>query len=108
MVEWMRTYNQSAVRRLPPPGAVHGLRHADSHRGARDRARTAVAAAEEDFLPEFDRLAKAIAKGSTPAGNGPAAIVTARASPAPGALLTLRGKVRTQDLRGHAALWDAR
>lgn len=106
MVEWMRTYNQSALADGRRPVQFTGF-DMQTDTVALAIARTAVAAAEGDFLPEFDRLAKAIAKGSTPAGNGPAAIVTARAPAAlaRGALLTLRGKVRTQDVRGHAALW---
>lgn len=106
MVEWMRLHNQAALPEGRRPVQFTGF-DMQTDTVALSIAREAVAAAEPDFLPEFDRLARAIAKGSTPPGDAPAAIVTARA---PGALargsrLTLRGKVCTQDVRGHAALW---
>lgn len=106
MVEWMRSYNQAAQAEGRLPVRFTGF-DMQTDTVAISIARDAVASVEPEFLPEFDRLARAIAQGRLPADAETPAIVTARApvGPARGSRLRLSGKLRTRDVRGHAALW---
>lgn len=106
MVEWMRSYNRAALAQGRLPVQFTGF-DMQTDTVAISITRDAVSEADPEFLPEFDRLAHAVARGSVPTGTGTPAIVTARApvGPARGSRLTLSGKVRTRGVQGHAALW---